>query len=389
MDEIRRSLARLRAYVEREGFRGYDPYDALRSRLPLTALGKWIPILAIQLQKRSPVNLRPLLGIPRSRNPKAMGLFLHAYTLLYERERTDDLSRTAAWVFEWLCENHSRGYSGHAWGYDFDWASPAKFLPAGVPSVVVTGFVGTAIFEYHRVTGDARALEVVRSACDFILEDLPVTETPEGICISYTPLVGDCCYNASMLGAELLARVHSVTDEARLLEQAVRAVDFVVARQHPDGRWNYSLDPDTGEERAQVDFHQGFVLDSLHAFRCYSGVDEGAHAEALDRGLDFYRREQFTEEGRALWRLPKEWPADIHHQAQGILTFARASERDPAWADVGHTIARWTIANMQDPGGYFHYRKGRWLTNTIPYMRWGQAWMMLALARLLTTQDDG
>jgi len=29
--------------------------------------------------------------------------------------------------------------------------------------------------------------------------------------------------------------------------------------------------------------------------------------------------------------------------------------------------------------GYFYFRKGRYLTNKIPYMRWGQAWAFHAL----------
>ena len=45
-------------------------------------------------------------------------------------------------------------------------------------------------------------------------------------------------------------------------------------------------------------------------------------------------------------------------------------------------IAKWTIENMQDEKGYFYYQKWPFLTNKIAYMRWGQAWMMLALSTL-------
>ena len=211
------------------------------------------------------------------------------------------------------------------------------------------------------------------------------TEHPDGLCISYTPVMQDGCYNASLLGAELLARTYTVTGETALRDVAERAVQYVVARQHADGRWNYSVDLDTGAERAQVDFHQGFVLDSLYACMTHAGLDDPAYDATLRRGAQFYYEQQFTNEGRALWRLPKRWPSDIHCQAQGVITFSKLHHLDPAYGPFAERIAAWTIRHMQDPEGFFYYRRGRVFTNRIPYMRWGQAWMMLALAHLPTS----
>ena len=382
MQDIEQALTKLRTYVEREEFRGYDPYDTLNAPLPFERLGKWGPALAIQLQKRNPVNLRPILGIKKEENPKGIGLLLHAYATLYQKEGTGETLKTAKALFEWLVRHPSEGYSGYCWGYNFDWANPGKYLKAYTPSIVVTGFVGKGLFKYYQVTGDEKALDVLRSACDFILEDLPRSEDQTGICFSYTPIQQDACYNASMLGAELFAKVASVTGENRLMELATRAVDFVVAHQHADGRWNYSLDLQSGEERRQIDFHQGFVLDSLDAYMKYSGTEDEKYLQALKRGADYYRREQFFESGQAKWRLPRVWPVDIHNQAQGIITFTSLSYLEPAWLSYAGKVARWTIRHMQDKEGYFYYRKGRFVTNRIPYMRWSQAWMMRALADL-------
>jgi hypothetical protein len=38
---------------------------------------------------------------------------------------------------------------------------------------------------------------------------------------------------------------------------------------------------------------------------------------------------------------------------------------------------------MQDKKGYFYYQKFPFFTNKISYMRWGQAWMLLAISSLL------
>jgi hypothetical protein len=45
-------------------------------------------------------------------------------------------------------------------------------------------------------------------------------------------------------------------------------------------------------------------------------------------------------------------------------------------------VAQWTIANMQDPTGYFYYRKYPLIANKTPTLHRGQARMFAALALL-------
>jgi hypothetical protein len=45
-------------------------------------------------------------------------------------------------------------------------------------------------------------------------------------------------------------------------------------------------------------------------------------------------------------------------------------------------VARWTIKNMQDPAGFFYYRKYPLVTNKTPTLHWGQATMFAALTLL-------
>src|SRR5690606_1081230 len=123
-------------------------------------------------------------------------------------------------------------------------------------------------------TNSLQALEILRSACDFLLNDLPRTQTPDGICFSYTPVMKDCCFNASMLGAELLAKLYSVTGDQHLRELSTQPVDFVLSYQKPDGRWKYSVDVGSRTERIQIDFHQGYILESLDAFVKYTQSDD-------------------------------------------------------------------------------------------------------------------
>ena len=95
--------------------------------------------------------------------------------------------------------------------------------------------------------------------------------------------------------------------------------------------------------------------------------------------MDFYFDEQWHESGRSFWRLPKKYPVEIHNQSQGIITLALLSEYRENSKEAMRTIAEWTIENMQDKQGFFWYRIFKSHTNKIPFMRWSQAWMFLAL----------
>jgi len=379
---ITESLHNLTAYIESEQFKGYDPYDTLNSWIPFHWFGRYVQALSIQFQKRNPINIRSVLGIRKDFNPKGMGLLLHAYTLLWQNDQSGEHRATMDFLFNWLHENYSKNYSGYCWGYNFTWANPDKVLKPFHPSVVVTSFVAKGIYAYYLATGKEKAKEVLKSCSEFILHDLPITETEDGICFSYTDVKKDCCYNASVLGAEILAKVYSITKEELLKEKTLKAVDFAIHHQHPDGHWKYSLDVDTGKERSQIDFHQGYIIQSLFEIKKDLSLNDERIENAIRKGLDFYFHEQFSKEGRSLWRLPKEYPVDIHNQSQGIITFALCKEYSEPYLKFAETIATYTIANMQHRSGYFYYRKFRTHTHKIPYMRWSQAWIMLALIML-------
>jgi hypothetical protein len=72
-------------YCRANDWAGYDPYDAINSRLfeIVPFLDSRLPRLVLtQALKRSPINLRPALLVPKTRNPKGLGLFLAAVVRL-------------------------------------------------------------------------------------------------------------------------------------------------------------------------------------------------------------------------------------------------------------------------------------------------------------------
>ena len=324
---IKESLKKLLNYIEAENFIGFDPYDTLNSWIPFRAFGKWFPILAIQFQKRNPINIRHLLGIKKDYNPKAIGLFLYGYSLLYKNEPKLEYLNKMDFFFRWLADNRSKGFRGAGWGYNFPWASEEKYLESFTPSAVVTGFISRGIYQYYLATKNKEAKALLLDAATFILEELPRYSDKTGICFSYTPLKQDICYNASLLAAEVIAINYQLGQLSEKYKNLCKeAVEFIISRQHPDGVWMYSMDKKTGNERKQVDFHQGYIIESIMNISQWLNVNMDHWHDAVAKGLYYYNSRQFFPEGRSLWRVPKTFPVEIHNQSQGIITFIKAKE---------------------------------------------------------------
>ncbi len=77
------------------------------------------------------------------------------------------------------------------------------------------------------------------------------------------------------------------------------------------------------------------------------------------------------------------YPIDIHAIAQSIMTLVEFKAYDEDNIDLANRIFTWSLKTMQSKTGYFFYQKKRFFINRIPYMRWSQAWMLLALSTLL------
>jgi rhamnogalacturonyl hydrolase YesR len=121
--------------------------------------------------------------------------------------------------------------------------------------------------------GEKQYLDAAVSACEFIVNELGWMEMDEGICLRYYPNATEDVHNSSMIGASLLARVHSRVSNPRYLEIAEQAVAFTVAHQTPEGGWYYGVDK---KWRWIDSFHTAYVLEALDMFGRYAKTDKYA-----------------------------------------------------------------------------------------------------------------
>ena len=380
LKSIRTASKKLDAWIEQEAYKGYEPHDALNSHLLhwLGSKNRLLGIAFLQTLRKCPVNLRPIAGIKKDCSPKGMGLFLASYIRKYQLYRREEHLKIVRFLTDWLKANSIQGYSGYCWGHNFDWPNRAFYVKKGTPTIVNTAYIASAFFDEFDCFHNDECLAIGRSCCDFILKDLNVSQDESGLCFSYTPLDERYVYNASLLGAALLARAYRYTREPELLDAAEKATRFVVHHQLFDGSWAY------GESKFDgwVDnFHTGFILVSLNDFMHYSGTDE--FLLNLERGYRFYKDNFFLSGGVPKYYPNRVYPVDIHSLAQAILTFLRLSKIDPEALQLAHKVALWGIENMQDETGHFYYQIHRLYRIKIPYIRWGQAWMQRAMTELL------
>jgi mannose/cellobiose epimerase-like protein (N-acyl-D-glucosamine 2-epimerase family) len=218
-------------------------------------------------------------------------------------------------------------------------------------------------------------------AADFVLENLFSREDGKP-CFRYTLVGRDEVHNANLLGAAYLCRVGRVSGDRKYLEPALEAARFSVTRQHEDGSWAY------GEAQTQQwidNFHTGFNLVALRRIREFAGTAE--FDPAVRKGFDFFKAHFFRDDGAPKYYSDAVYPIDIHSAAQSIITLAEFSDFGTDNVALAHKVLGWTLGNMRSPKGYFYFQKRRRSTVRTPFMRWSQAWMLLALATLLKTRE--
>jgi hypothetical protein len=439
-DRIQEITLKLLEYCKKNNWAGYDPYDALNSKL----LG-YLPFLNFrffrigltQLLKRSPINIRPLLLIPKLQNPKALALFLMAFLKLDKLGLLADKSLIQLMIDRLIALRSSQELVSHhlaprtlnpepgsasqpssflaskpsgdelsavscelpasqlpslpasqlsycCWGYSFPWQTRTILVPRWSPNLVCTTFVANALLDVYEWNKSTKCLEMTVGASEYILDKLYWTEGECTAGFSYPqPGLRSQVHNGNFLGAALLYRTYGACGNSRFLEPALRVARFSAEKQHDDGSWDY------GEHHTQEwidNFHTGFNLCALKSIcECAETSEFEPH---IRRGLEFYRDHFFTADGAPKYFHDRTYPIDIHCVAQSIITLAKLGNSENGAGELAKSVLGWATENMWDERGFFYYQKYPALTIKSSYMRWSQAWMLYALATYLYHTEE-
>lgn len=374
---IKDSLKQLQSYIEKEKYKGYDPYDALKSpffKFPFLRTNKIVRFGIQQLVKRFPFNIRFLLLVPKGYNPVTLGLSVQAYSYLYnsDSENQQKYLQKINFLVNELKNLIPSGFSGACWGYDFDWEARHAKIPAYQPTVVATGIITNALFIAHQITGHIESARLVESAAKFVVNDLKRTYKNDSFCFSYSPFDHQKVLNASMKGVRLLAQAYSINHNEQYKYLSKKAVEYVVDHQSVDGSWGYSMI----KSGSWIDnYHTGYILDCLDEYE--KRTKDFDYSFSIKRGYLFYIQNFVTEQFEPKFYYNKKFPIDCTAAAQTILTTIRFGD-----IKIAKNVAEYVCKKMQKKSGDFKFRKFNNYTISTSFMRWSNAWMFTALTYL-------
>lgn len=368
--------------ARRADYRGYSKHDALNADWlnAVTGFSKPTRLVAIQAVMRSPLHIRPLLGVRRARNAKGLALFSRAWLSRYRVSGEEAAASEAGALLDWLTEHPSAGFPWPCWGYPYPWQDVGFFAPRGYPNRVVTSFVVQALLDGYETLGAARWLEAAEGAVRFLLE-APQTlyEDERHRCVSYVPSEDAdwIVMDVPALAGAAVARLAAIRGREDLMAEATRLIRYVVSKQTGYGAWYYA-EPPSASHITHDNYHTGFILDSILGYQRASGSDE--FIDAYRGGLEFYRRRLFEADGAPRFTSDRKNPHDIHGAAQGVITFSLAQEATGEGIAMAERVLGWTLDHLWDPGsGWFYYQKRRYFRTRVRLLRWCQGWMAHAL----------
>ncbi len=375
---------KLLAYCQVNKWAGHDPYDALNSKYfqSMPSLDSRLPRLFLtQLLKCSPLNIRGLLGVQKTQNPKALALFLESFLFTGTKSVPAEVS-LAKEMIERLIALRSPNVDYWCWGYSFSWQGRSVLVPAWAPNLVCTTFVARALTTAYELFGEERYLAMALSAAGYIVDQLYWADGEEAGFSYPLPSLPSRVHNANFLAAALLCRLAEHVGDEKLLEPALRAARYSVRKQQADGSWWYG----EGPSQQWIDnFHTGYNLCALKSIGRTLGSKEFDEPTRL--GLTFYKGHFFRADGAPRYFHNRTYPIDIHCVAQSIITLLDFGENDMGQYDLANKVFRWAMQNLWDSRGFFYYRIQPFGVIRTSYMRWSQAWMLLALTTLLNDRN--
>jgi hypothetical protein len=385
-EQIENTCLQLLEYCQVRDWAGFDPYDALNSRvlgfIPLVN-NRLTRIALTQINKRLPINLRPLLLVSKEQNPKAIALFLMSFVKL-SRMKLLERKELIGSMIEKLVTLRSPNSTYWSWGYSFPWQTRTVLVPRWAPNLVCTTFVANALLDAYETNRDTQCLCMAVSAGEYILNELYWTDGDSVSGFSYpVPSSRVRVDNANFLGAALLCRIYRHNGDRKFLDPALKVARYSATKQHDDGSWAYGELP---TQRWIDNFHTGYNLCGLRSISRYAETSE--FEPYIRKGFEFYRRHFFREDGATRYYHDRTYPIDIHSVAQSIITLMYLRDLEESNVELAISVYIWTMNNMWDEKGCFYYQIFRFYKNKISYMRWSQSWMFLALATLLEEYEQ-
>lgn len=393
MNKYKTIVIELLSNIEKENYRGYDPYDFY-----LSPIAKYLPksILFLHFFKFLPINFRPLLGIKKGMVTKVYALMIDSYLNLYEIEQDRAYLNKAEDIYnKMLNEAVVNTKDELGWGRNYPFMTGGEIHDNTKPLVYLDARLGQAMVHLYDAQPNDEILSNLSRVVINLIKVGRIHQYEGWKFLGYSSDTNTrLTFNASMVAVETImkfmnrAKIHEFyVDGYELKSLCYDIIRTIIHFQNTDGSWIYGYSA-KGKAFEQKDFHQGFVIDSL--YEVISLIEDDVlkkeAKKAYDKGYQYLKNVQINEKGFFYWRYPKKYPIDIHNQAQGILSMVRnKSDLDTTKLQV---MLTYTIKTFwKSKKNCFSYQKWPMLVNRISYVRWCNAWMLYVLTVYLKNID--
>ena len=352
--------------------RSFDPYDGLAgARVPPGLKSTRVGRLAmVHLHKRLPINVRRACSVPPTKSAYTVAHFARACLLMSRLSSPEPTKHEARARLQWLADNRVGG----GWSYPFDVQTRTFHYSRTTPNVVCTVFAANAFLDAAEAGLDD-GLAVGVQAARFVLAKLRVRRWSRTY-FGYLPGDEALIHNGNLLAAQLLVRAGRLGDRPVLIDAGLEALETTVDAVADDGSVPYGEGPDLD----WIDgHHTGFVVEAMADIA--GQVEHRPLGPVLDATASFYRHHLFDPDGWPRPRPGARYPIDVIAAAQGIQTFARLGGE---YVGMATAVAEFAIRRLQSTSGGFNYQRQRLHVKRVPYARWADAPMSLALAFLST-----
>jgi len=395
--EIWRATDAFIGWLDAHGIKSHDPYDIWGTRYGLMArrlyyakspLGTLLVAPLVASELLCPGLIRMFVKKQRFATAEAqLALaFLNLHAATGERQH---LVRAEALV-RGLLDLSIPGYSGHCWGYPFDWQNNRGLWKRDTPFITATPYCFEAFLAMADATGHHEFLDVAASVARFVARDLKDSVTSTAAAAgSYSPNDRTHVVNASAYRAFVLFEASRRWGVEEYREIATRNLAFVLESQREDGAWLYGLN---SPPEAFIDhFHTCFVLKNLVKINRW--LERRDVGEAIERGWRFYRRALFDADDtpRSFAVEPRLQLARVETynlaEAITLATLVRSSFEDAS--PLARRLAAQVVHEYQVADGHFVTRTVRGgVRHTKAFLRWPQAQVLLALTNLLAVASE-
>lgn len=397
INEIWNSVRKFDSWLDRNGYDSYDPYDIWGTEAGLFARRIYYKNQFIGFPLISPFVMIDFLFpsvrrflVKKQRYATSDAQLMLAYLNLYTISGEKQFLAKAKILAEDLLKISIPGYSGHCWGYPFDWQNSGALWRKNTPFITAIPYCFEAFLKLYDCTNNTYFFDIASSIAKFVYEDIKDTSVSERSSAgSYSPIDKSKVVNASAYRAMVLFEAAKRFDNQSYFDKAIRNLNFIIDNQQKDGSWLYNIGYSKG---AFIDhFHTCFVIKNL--LKISKIVNIPSVTNAIMAGYSYYRKNLFDSYDYPISFAVKPRTQivklEMYNFAEAITLGVLLKNMFDDALPLASKLSNILCKNFQLAPGHFVTRifiGGR--KHKFPFLRWPQSQLFYALTNLIVALES-